>query len=54
MQIGQNSLWYGQNDQKDNFDSYKSFGGFGMPTMKNYAKRSDFCGYGQFGLDYQL
>ena len=53
-ELGEYALWYGFNDHKDNFDSYKSFGGFGLPTMKSYGIVSDFCGLNGIGLDYKL
>lgn len=52
-EVGQYDLWYGYNDHQDNFNSYKSFGGFGLPSMKAYAVVNGLCGL-SLGLDYKL
>ena len=53
-EVGSYPLWYRWNDRADSFDNYKSFGGFGLPSQKAYAKVDGFCGLNGVGLDYKL
>lgn len=37
-------LWYARYDLQPNFYDFKPFGGWGNPTMKQYAPNKNICG----------